>query len=109
MLALPRRGSRASRRDSGIDLAPDSIKLKIAQLEREQDELRKKLPDYVQKLILGYELRTFYFEIIECFRKLAIVCLPVFFQPSGSVFQLMFGLIVCFLTFGTHMVRNEDH
>lgn len=109
MLALPRRGSRASRRDSGIDLAPDSIKLKIAQLEREQDELRKKLPDYVQKLILGYELRTFYFEIIECFRKLAIVCLPVFFQPSGSVVQLMFGLIVCFLTFGTHMVRNEHH
>ena len=29
---------------------------------------------------------------------------PVFFQPSGSVSQLIFGLVVCFLTFGAHMV-----
>ena len=54
-------------------------------------------PDlYVQKLVLGYELRTFWFELLECGRKLAIVCLPVFFQPSGSVSQLIFGLMVCF-------------
>ena len=65
--------------------------------------MRSKLPDYVQKLILGYELRTFYFELIECARKLAIVCLPVFFQPSGSVSQLIFGLVVCFLTFGVNV------
>ena len=43
-------------------------------------------------------------ELIECARKLAIVCLPVFFQPSGSVSQLIFGLVVCFLTFGAHML-----
>jgi len=47
-------------------------------------------------------------------RKLAIVCLPVFFQPSGSVSQLIFGLVICFLTFGAHMVyapymdHNDD-
>ena len=81
-----------------------AAELKIARLEREEDTLKRKLPDYVQKLILGYELRTYYFELIECFRKLAIVCLPVFFQPSGSVSQLIFGLLVCFLTFGAHMV-----
>ena len=40
----------------------------------------------------------------ECIRKLAIVCLPVFFQPAGSVGQLIFGLVVCFVTFGTLMV-----
>jgi len=74
------------------------------ELQNEEDRLRAKLPDYVKKLILGYELRTFYFEIIECFRKLAIVCLPVFFRPSGSVGQLIFGLTVCFITFGTHVL-----
>ena len=64
-----------------------------------------KLPDAVQKLILGYELRTYDFELIECVRKLAIVCLPVFFQPSGSISQLVFGLMVCFLTFGVYATR----
>ena len=50
----------------------------------------------------------------RCVRKLAIVCLPVFFQPSGSVSQLIFGLVICFLTFGAHMVyapyveHNDD-
>ena len=65
----------------------------------------------MQKLIMGYELRTYYFELIECLRKLAIVCLPVFFSPSGSVGQLIFGLMVCFLTFGAHMLYNPyvDH
>ena len=43
-------------------------------------------------------------QLIECIRKLAIVCLPVFFQPAGSVSQLIFGLMVCFLTFGAYMV-----
>ena len=31
-------------------------------------------------------------------RKLAIACLPVFFQPSGSPGQLIFGLMVCFVS-----------
>jgi len=92
----------------GSQLAAEIQELEIQ--EREQ-KLRGALPDYVQKLILGYELRTYYFEIIECFRKLAIVCLPVFFRPSGSVSQLVFGLMVCFLTFGAHMLYHPyiDH
>ena len=75
--------------------------LKLARLDQEQREL---LPGYVQRLINGYELRTWWFEIFECGRKLAVACVPVFFQPSGSVSQLIFGLVVCFLTFGTHML-----
>ena len=34
------------------------------------------------------------------------VCLPVFFQPPGSVSQLMFGLVICFITFGAYMLLN---
>ena len=78
---------------------------KIKRFRAEEDALREALPDYVRKLIAGYELRVYYFEVIECIRKLAIVCVPVFL-PSGSSGQLIFGLMVCFLTFGTHMLYN---
>ena len=77
----------------------ESMREQIQHLKEKEEQKRAMLPDYVQKLVLGYELRTFWFEIIESVRKLAIVCLPVFFQPSGSVSQLIFGLLVCFFTF----------
>ena len=50
-----------------------------------------------------YEMRVWWFEIFECARKLAVACLPVFFTPSGSVSQLLFGLIVCFVCFGAYV------
>jgi len=34
---------------------------------------------------------------------LSIACLPVFFQPSGSAAQLVYGLMVCFLAFGAYV------
>ena len=100
---------------SNEEVLPADVTAKMEQLQAEEEELREALPDMVQKLILGYELRTFYFELLDCARKLAIVCLPVFFQPSGSVSQLIFGLMVCFLTFGAYMVYapyvddSDDH
>lgn len=86
-------------------LSEAAIQAHMERLQNEEEMLTGHLPDYVKKLILGYELRTYDFELFECLRKLALVCLPVFFQPSGSVSQLMFGLIICFLTFGTYMVK----
>ena len=49
----------------------------------------------------GYAKRVFYFEIVECVRKLAIVCVPVFFE-AGSTHQLLFALVVTFCTFGAY-------
>ena len=37
----------------------------------------------------------------RCVRKLAIVCMPVFLESGGAA-QLIFGLIVCFITFGLY-------
>jgi len=51
----------------------------------------------------GYEVRMWWFEIFECVRKLAVACLPVFFQPSGSPSQLVWGLVVCFVAFGLYV------
>jgi amino acid transporter len=41
--------------------------------------------------------------VIDCIRKLLVICFPVFFDPAGSASQLIFGLMVCFLTFGTYV------
>ena len=60
-------------------------------------ELRKKLPSFVQKLTAGYQMRCYWFEIFECFRKILLVGLPVFL-PMGSAAQLTTGLIICFIT-----------
>ena len=49
----------------------------------------------------GYEMRTYWFEVFECLRKLALVGLPIFFEP-GSSGQIILGLLVCFLAFGMY-------
>ena len=82
------------------DLPPE-VKKRIEEIRKEQEALLEMLPDYVKKLLAGYKLRNAGFEIFECFRKLALVCMPVMFEP-GSVPQLLFGLIVCFTTFGLY-------
>ena len=75
----------------------------LRELEHEDFAERAALPSSVSKLLKGYELRVCWFEIFECVRKLAVACLPVFFQPSGSASQLLFGLMVCFLAFGAYV------
>merc|ERR1711935_816938 len=75
----------------------------LRELEHEDMAERVALPSSVSKLLKGYELRVCWFEIFECVRKLAIACLPVFFQPSGSASQLLFGLMVCFVCFGAYV------
>merc|ERR1711935_759523 len=75
----------------------------LRELEHEDMAERVALPSSVSKLLKGYELRVCWFEIFECVRKLAVACLPVFFQPSGSASQLLFGLMVCFVCFGAYV------
>ena len=42
------------------------------------------LPGFVKKLISGYELRCFHFEIFESFRFLALVGAPIAFPPGRA-------------------------
>jgi hypothetical protein len=76
-------------------------------------KLRDKLPSTLRKLTAGYELRTYWFEIFECLRKITLIGLPIFFPP-GSPPQLIFGLIICFLSYGAFCVyspyiRDDDN
>eukprot|EP00966_Prymnesium_polylepis_P333091 7388559-Prymnesium_polylepis.1 len=47
----------------------------------EFDRLRAKLPTTLRKLTAGYEMRTYWFEIFECGRKVALWCAC----PSSSL------------------------
>ena len=61
--------------------------------------LRALLPSGLRRLTAGYELRTYWFELFECLRKILLVGLPVF-CPPGTPGQLIIGLVICFVTFG---------
>ena len=82
---------------------PIDVLSRLRRLEWEENLERKQLPGSISKLINGYEVRMWWFEIFECFRKLAVACLPVFFQPSGSPLQLLWGLVVFFVAFGLYV------
>ena len=51
-------------------------------------------------------MRCYGFDIFECVRKLALVGVPVFFE-AGGVGQAIFGLLICFLSFGMHIVSKQ--
>ena len=78
----------------------------------EEAAIVAELPGYIRTLAgNGYTKRAFYFEIVECARKLLIVCVPVFFQPSGSTHQLLFALLVTFLiscSYSTFLPYRND-
>ena len=50
-------------------------------------------PTWMKKRLRQYEPRVFYFDLIECLRKLCLVGLSVFFQ-TGSSSNLAFGVLV---------------
>ena len=54
-----------------------------AELESKYDERRNNLPSELKKLTNGYEMRTYWFDIFECGRKMALVALPIFL-PAES-------------------------
>lgn len=83
-------------------MPPDAQQM-LAALAEEDVRERRRLAPSIKRLTKGYEMRCWYFEIFECFRKLSIACVPVFFQPAGSPGQLVFGLLVCFVAFGAYV------
>jgi len=78
------------------ELSPDALRNEHARLQKLFNDKRKRIPDYLQKLVGSFEFRVYWFELFECFRKLMLVGAPVFFYPPGSVQQLIYGLMMCF-------------
>jgi len=73
-------------------------------LEETYATRRDALPGNLKKLTNGYELRTYWCEIFECFRKILLLLVPIFFEQDSPE-QLTIGLILCFITFGAYMMH----
>eukprot|EP00966_Prymnesium_polylepis_P238549 5516724-Prymnesium_polylepis.2 len=86
-------------RQSFAIAAPELVRAQAeyAKLEPLFEQQRNALPDYLRKLVGGFEFRKFWFELMECLRKLMLIGAPVFFDPPGSVQQLLDGLVACFI------------
>ena len=73
---------------AGKESADEKARLETKAMEQHEmaaeryDKLREKLPTILRKLTAGYELRTYWFEILECIRKILLVGVPVF-CPAG--------------------------
>ena len=61
-----------------------ALDARLSALAEEEEAVLAMLPGYVKKLISGYELRCFHFEIFESFRKLALVGAPIAFPPGRT-------------------------
>ena len=46
---------------------PIGVLRKLRQLEREEESARKQLPGFISKLVKGYELRLWWFEVSNIF------------------------------------------
>ena len=53
-------------------------------------------PLWIQSRLKQYEPRVFYFDFIECVRKVSLVGLAVFYPDPGSYEQLILGIFICF-------------
>ena len=73
-----------------------------ANLDKRLQDLMQRMPSTVQKLVVGYEYRVYWFEIFECMRKLALTCLPQLLEP-GSIDQLVVTLLMSFCTFSMYV------
>lgn len=81
--------------DALDDLAEHSENIK----EKAHEEAVRVLPGYMVRIIGHYRMETYWFEIFECVRKVALIGLPIAFE-TGSILQQQFGLLVSFITFG---------
>ena len=70
--------------------------------EQVHEEAREILPHYILGLIEPYTLVAYWFELFECFRKVLLVGLPVFFF-QGSVEQLLIGQLIAVGTYGIYL------
>ena len=70
-------------------------------LDKRLADLALTMPSTVQKLVIGYEYRVYWFEIFECWRKLALTCLPQLLEPGVN--QLTMGLLIAFATFAMYV------
>ena len=59
---------------------PIGVLRKLRQLEREEESARKQLPGFISKLVKGYELRMWWFEVSHSSNQLSMPRSPSFLR-----------------------------
>jgi len=81
-------GTRSPETDSTLDVAQiraDDQKRMAAKIGKIEGLKTKHLDATVRKLLFGYEMRCYWFELYECARKLLLIGLPVFLVEYPTV------------------------
>ena len=67
------------------------------------------LPPLAKMLTKGYRMRTYWYELLECFRKIAFIALPIFFDED-SLYLVLSLLFLSFATFSSmvHLKPYRD-
>jgi hypothetical protein len=68
-------------------VSPKTLELREAGFNRREAE--KDLLLYVTRLVAGYEYRTYWYELFECFRKVPVLGLEIGLSGSGSCWDLL--------------------
>ena len=56
---------------------PIGVLRKLRQLEREEESARKQLPGFISKLVKGYELRMWWFEVSDVSNQRSMTHIPI--------------------------------
>ena len=77
------------------------------------DVLQPKLPEYINTLTQSYQLRCYWWEVVEVLRKLLLTVLAVFFM-EGSASQILATLLValatcfCLRSYNPYLADDDD-
>jgi hypothetical protein len=80
---------------------------------RQRARKDRAIPPYIHRITAGYSRQYAMWEFFEMLRKLLLVGIAVVFPP-GEMAQTIYGLLVCFVSFGLYMLcqpyeeRGED-
>ena len=85
----------------GAEGVAQNAQANVRRMERKIERLVDRLDPITAKLITGYELRCFWFEVFECVRKIVLIGVPILFE-EGSTEQLFAAVVICFMTFGVY-------
>ena len=60
-------------------------------------EMELELPEYIRRLTDSYDLRVYWWDAVECFRKAAILGLPTLLEPGTTQLSLGICLSILFI------------
>ena len=78
-------------------------------LDHVHEQAQKSLPHYMLLLVDPYHLTAYWYEVVECVRKIAMVGLPVVIYSRGGIDQLLMGQLFALVFLGVFLLMRPLH